>query len=103
MENIFFLVLVAVVGLLRLVMHAAEKKRNSEATKRSTAPSPNAPPSRAPVQSEEERIRKFFEALGVPTSANPPPKVQPRPVTPKPSRPKRPILPVDPFPRPRTF
>src|SRR3954463_8221151 len=103
MENIFFLVLVAMVGLLRLIMHAAEKKRNSDATKQSAAPATNAPPSRAPSQTEEERIRKFFEALGVPTSAAPPPKVQPRQISPKTPRAKRPILPVDPFPQPRTL
>src|SRR3954451_15875073 len=97
MENIFFLVLVAVVGLLRFIMQVAEKKRNAEAEKRS-----GVPPSRAPAQTEEERIRKFFEALGVPTSADPPPKVQPRQV-PKTPRAKRPILPVDPFPQPRTL
>jgi hypothetical protein len=102
MENIFFLILVGVVGLLRLVMQAAEKKRNSGAAKRSGTPGANAPLPRAPAQSEEERIRKFFEALGVPTSADPPPKVRPREVTPKTPRTKRPILPVDPFPRPRT-
>src|SRR4051794_1220030 len=103
MENIFFLVLVALVGLLRFIMQIAEKKRNAEAEKRSGTPATNAPPSRAPAQTEEERIRKFFEALGVPTTAAPPPKVQPRQVTPKKPRAKRPILPVDPFPQPRTL
>ncbi len=42
---------------------------------------PTPPPTRAPAQSEEERVRRFFEALGVPTSASPPPKVQPRQIT----------------------
>nr|MDQ3315335.1 hypothetical protein [Verrucomicrobiota bacterium] len=78
MENIFFLVLVAVVGLLRWAMQAAETKRNAEAQKRSDTPPPNAPIVRAPVQSEEERVRKFFEALGVPSTSAPPPRVQPR-------------------------
>jgi hypothetical protein len=103
MENIFFLVLVALVGLLRFIMQIAEKKRNAEAEKRSGTPATNAPPSPAPSQTEEERIRKFFEALGVPTSAAPPPKVQPRQISPKTPRAKRPILPVDPFPQPRTL
>ena len=40
MENIFFLVLVAVVGLVRWLSQVAENKRNAEAAKRSgTAPS----------------------------------------------------------------
>ncbi len=102
MENIFFLVLVAVVGLLRWAMQAAETKRNAEAQKRSDTPPPNAPIVRAPVQSEEERVRKFFEALGVPSTSAPPPRVQPRTVTSKTAAPRRrKIHPVDPFPIPR--
>lgn len=89
MENIFFLVLVAVVGLLRWLSQAAENKRNAEAEKQSGAP-----------QSEEERTRKFLEALGVPSANAPPPKVQPRQITPK-QAPNRKFLPVDPFPVPR--
>ena len=73
MEQIFFLVLVAVVGLLRWLSQAAEKKRNEEAA-RGTGQAPagreTAVP-RAPVQTEEERIRKFMEALGMPTSQAP--------------------------------
>ena len=34
--------------------------------------------------SEEERVRKFLEALGVPADAPPPPPVRPRTVTPRP-------------------
>lgn len=90
MENLFFLALVAVVGLVRWLAQAAENKRNAEAAKRAD-PAPDAPLPRAPAQSEEERIRRFMEALGVPKgAAPPPPKVQPRPV--------KTILPVDPFP-----
>src|SRR5438552_16476223 len=40
-----------------------------------------APPPipRAPAESDEERIRKFLEALGQPTTSKPPPPVMPRP------------------------
>ncbi len=90
MENLFFLALVAVVGLVRWLAQAAENKRNAEAAKR-VDPAPNAPLPRAPAQTEEERIRRFMEALGVPKgAASPPPKVTPRPA--------KTILPVDPFP-----
>ncbi len=102
MENIFFLVLVAVVGLIRWIMVAAENKKNTEAAKRAVDRQPNAPVERAPAQSEEERIRKFMEALGVPTTTAPPGKTPPREVVPKtPRPPRRQILPVDPFPAPR--
>lgn len=102
-ENVFFLVIVALVGLGRWVLAALESKRNEEAAKRARAGGPNAPVERAPAQTEEERVRRFMEALGVPTTSTPPPKTQPRRVTPKtPRAPKRKISPVDPFPIPRT-
>lgn len=102
MENIFFLVLVAVVGLLRWLSHAAENKRNAEAAKRAGTPpaQETATPTQGAPQTEEERIRKFLEALGVPATA-PPPKMQPRQITPKTSPVSRKIQPIDPFPAPR--
>src|SRR5947209_403504 len=103
MEQILFAALVLVVGLLRVIMNVAEKKRNAEAAKRA-APQPqlpNAPVQRAPADSEEERIRRFMEALGVPTNL-PPAKAPRRVVVPKPAAPpRRKIMPVDPFPAPR--
>lgn len=103
MEQIIFVVLVAIVALLRFLMQLAEKKRNQEAAKRvRSAPQVNAPVQRAPADSEEERVQKFFEALGVPAPNAPPPKAAPRRVVPKtPREPKRTIMPVDPFPVPR--
>jgi hypothetical protein len=105
MEQIFFLILLALVGLIRWIVQAAEEKRNAEAAKRAApSPQPNAPVERAPAQSEEERIRRFMEALGVPTTAAPPaPKPPRREVQPKQPRvAKRKVMPVDPFPAPRT-
>lgn len=104
MENIFFIALVVIVGLVRLISQIVEKKKNAEAERRTGLP-PTAgttPVQRAPAQSEEERIRRFMEALGVPTTSAPPPPVQPRPPTPQaaPER-KRQFMPVDPFPIPR--
>ena len=99
MENIFFLLLVAVVGLLRWLSQAAENKRNAEAEKRGATPTSAVPAPRSAPQTEEERVRKFFEALGVPTSNAPLPRVQPRQVAPKPA--DRKFMPVDPFPVPR--
>src|SRR3982751_5638924 len=103
MEQILFAALVLVVGLIRVIMNVAEKKRNAQAAK-GAAPQPqqaNAPVQRAPADSEEERIRRFMEALGVPTNT-PPPKAPRRVVTPKAAAPpRRKIMPVDPFPAPR--
>ncbi len=93
MENLFFLALVAVLGLVRWFVQAAENKKNAEAAKRAE-PSPTAPLQRAPAQTEEERVRRFMEALGVPKGEIPPPRKLPPP-------PRKRILPVDPFPAPR--
>ncbi len=105
MEQIIFLALIAVVGLLRWLAQAAEEKKNKEAAKRTAPKKPNAPVERAPAESEEERIRRFMEALGVPT-ASAPPQTPPREVKPPPPQkrpePKRKYLPVDPFPVPPT-
>ncbi len=104
MENYIFLILVAVVGLIRWISQAAENKRNAEVEKRGgtpAAPSTTPAPTRGAPQSEEERVRKFFEALGLPTTESPPPKVQPRPVAPQPTTADRKFQPVDPFPVPR--
>src|SRR6188508_3056127 len=103
MEQIFFLILVVVVGLLRWLSQAAEKKRSEEAASR-TGPAPvgreTAIP-RAPVQTEEERIRKFMEALGMPTSQAPPPQRTPeqrRQRHQQRQEQKRQLRPIDPFP-----
>jgi hypothetical protein len=103
MENIFFLIVVAAIGLIRLLTYVAEQKKNKETARRNAAAPTTDPVNPAPrgaPQSEEERVRKFFEALGVPTTAEPPPRVKPQQVRPA-SAPKRKILPVDPFPKPR--
>ena len=105
MEQIIFLALIAIVGLLRWISQMAEDRRNREAEKRTGPPAPNSPVTRAPAETEEERIRRFMEALGVPTSNAPIPKVGPKPEPPKPgpapAPPKRTSMPVDPFPVPR--
>ena len=79
------LLLIAFVALVRwLITKAKSQGQNGQ--------SPVAPPTPAqPItrggqtQSEEERIRKFLEALGQPAGSAPPPKVMPRRpvVTPK--------------------
>ena len=101
MENIFFLALLAVVGLIRWLSQVAEDRKNKEAEKRAQGPTANAPIPRAQPDTEEERIRKFMEALGVPTTSVPPPPPPQQPAPPPPQKPR--VMPVDPFPSPRSF
>lgn len=99
MENIFFLILVAIVGLIRWLVQAKENKRNAEAERRSAPPATAVPSAPKVPSTEEERVRKFFEALGVPVETAPPPKVPSRRVvTPTAAPADRKFLPVDPFP-----
>jgi hypothetical protein len=94
LENLLFILLVAVAFLFQLLTRAAKKagESSSETDRRSTPPLPAPPPvPRAAMQTDEERIRKFLEALGQPTTAIPPP-----PVVPRTDIPPRPLAPVQP-------
>ena len=84
--------------LFRWLTSAANKaaKKTDESAPRSTsAPRTTAPVPRAPAESDEDRIRKFLEALGQPAGSRPPPIVQPRTDVPP-----RPVAPVRPPPSP---
>ena len=102
-ENLLFILLIAVAALFKLLASkAAEAKKRQEDLDRRSATSPSAaePIERAPVESDEERIRRFLEALGQPTGSKPPPPVVPR--TDIPPRPLAPVQPPPgPFPMPR--
>src|SRR5204862_3375929 len=97
-ENLLFILLIAMAALLRLLATKAgeAKKRPPKSDQRSTATSQvNQPIRRASVESDQERIRKFLEALGQPTTAKPPP-----PIVPRTDVPPRPVAPVQPPPIP---
>ena len=102
-ENLLFILLIAVAALFKLLASKAgeAKKRQEDLDRRSaTSPSATEPIERAPVESDEERIRRFLEALGQPTGSRPPPPVVPR--TDIPPRPLAPVQPPPgPFPMPR--
>jgi hypothetical protein len=117
-EQLIFLVVIAVVGLLQWIARIVQERREAEAEKRgqSGAPPPpvvGAPPQRTPRNvTEEERVRKFMEALGVPTAPaptappEPPRQTAPTPPPqrqqqPRPAKPPR-TRPIDPFPLPRS-
>lgn len=83
-ENLVFILFVIVAFFFQILAKAATKS-----SKRSSQPKPQTPsspptPPRAPANSEEDRIRKFMEALGQPTSSPPPAPVAPRPTYQKP-------------------
>ena len=98
LDNLLFILLIAMAALFRLLASQAgdAKKRSQKPDQRSTAtPQPDQPIRRAPVESDEERIRKFLEALGQPATSRPPP-----PVVPRTNIPPRPLAPVRPPPIP---
>jgi len=93
-ENLLFILLIAVAFLFQLLTRAAKKagESSTETDRRSTSSLPAPPPlPRAAIETDEERIRKFLEALGQPTTAIPPP-----PVVPRTDIPPRPLAPVQP-------
>lgn len=94
-DNLLFLLLVLVAILLRTLARAASKagKRPNQTQRRSTSTPP--PVSRAPVESDAERIRKFLEALGQPQDTPPPRPVAPRPTYQKPIMMPRGRPPID--------
>ena len=102
-ENLLFILLIVMAGLFRLLATKVSeaKKRQEDSDRRSaTSPSSAEPIERAPLESDAERIRRFLEALGQPTSSPPPPPVVPR--TDIPPRPLAPVQPPPgPFPMPR--
>jgi hypothetical protein len=76
LDNWLFILLVVVAMLFRWLTSVASKaNKNSNDTDQSATPPPIP---RAPAQSDEERIRKFLEALGQPAGSSPPPPVAPR-------------------------
>jgi hypothetical protein len=93
-ENLLFILLIAMAVLFRLLASkVGEAKKREQDPDRTSTKSPSAaePIERAPVESDEERIRRFLEALGQPTGSRPPP-----PVVPRTDIPPRPLAPVKP-------
>jgi hypothetical protein len=92
LDNLLFLLLVAVAVLFQFLAKTAGKTRKDQ-TKRTSTPIPRAPTPmrRPPTESDEDRIRKLLEALGQPTTSKPPP-----PVVPRIDIPPRPLAPVQP-------
>jgi hypothetical protein len=93
-ENLLFILLIASAVLFRLLaskVGEANKRQQGPDRRSAASPSADEPIERAPVESDEERIRRFLEALGQPTGSRPPP-----PVVPRTDIPPRPLAPVKP-------
>lgn len=95
LDNLLFLLLIAVAGLFQLLSKTINKAGKSNPDERSSSPRPQTsrPIQRTPRESDADRIRKFLEALGQPSSSTPPP-----PVLPRTDIPPRPVAPVQPPP-----
>ncbi len=97
LDSLLFILLIVVAILFQLLSRVASKARpereNLEDEMRRSTSAPRTRPviSRAPTESDEERIRKFLEALGQPTTSTPP-----APVAPRTDIPPRPLAPVQP-------
>jgi len=88
LDNLLFLLFVAIAIFFQILTRAATKSRRrpGDTTRRSTSPSQRA----RPIASESEdtdadRIRKFLEALGQPTTSKPSAPVAPRPTYQRPT------------------
>jgi hypothetical protein len=106
-QNIIFIIIAAVIGISRLIAHISEESKKRSQPRSRTPQSPQTRPEdtepirRVPPKTDDERVREFLDALGQPTGAPPPPKVQPR--TEIPPRPLAPVLPpasMRPFAKP---
>ena len=95
LDNLLFLLLIAVAALFQLLSKAISKAGKSDSDETSSSPRPQTPRpiQRAPRESDADRIRKFLEALGQPPSSTPP-----RPVLPRTDIPPRRLAPVQPPP-----
>src|SRR5205807_6271059 len=88
LDNLLFLLFVAIAIFFQILTRAATKSRRrpGDTTRRSTSPSQQSRPiAHQPEETDEERIRKFLEALGQPTTSKPPPPVAQRPTYQRPT------------------
>jgi len=95
LDNLLFFLLIAVAALFQLLSKAVSKagKSNSNETSRLPGRQTPRPIQRAPRESDADRIRKFLEALGQPSSSTPP-----SPVLSRTDIPSRRLAPVQPPP-----
>jgi hypothetical protein len=90
LDNLLFLLLIAVAVLFQFLAKAAGKSGKDQTKRTPPSPTPRPIP-RASTESDEDRIRKLLEALGQSPTSKPPP-----PVAPRTDIPPRPLAPVQP-------
>ena len=99
-QNIVFVVIVAIIGIWRLIARIKDALNQSQRDNQRRTPQPNRPP--RPLareeKTDEQRVREFLEALGRPIGSAPPSKVQTRA-----NLPPRPVAPIHPPPSMRPF
>jgi len=86
-QSLLFLLFLAVALFFQLLTRMAKFTKEDSDEAEAEPPSPPRTPPPIPrhrPMSDQERIREFLEALGQPTTAKPPPQVQPRPTYQKP-------------------
>ena len=94
LDNLLFLLFIAIAIFFQILTRVASKgrKRPGDTARRSTPPSQMSRPLSGDAdETDEQRIRKFLEALGQPTTSKPP-----APVAPRTDIPPRPVAPVRP-------
>lgn len=89
-DHPIILIIVVAAALLRWLSQRSQTPKEED-PERPEVPGQPIPRS-GETQTEEERIRRFLEALGQPASSTPPRKVTPRPAAPKVVRPHLPPL-----------
>ena len=72
-DTLIFLVLAGIAVIFKWL-----SSRAADESEKPPPDSPNESIPRAPAQSEEERVRRFLEALGQPSGTQLPPRVRPR-------------------------
>jgi hypothetical protein len=83
-DHPWILLIIAAISLVRWLIQ--KSKTEEQDTETPPASPPNQPITRgSETRTEEERIRKFLEALGQPAGSSPPPKVTPRQRRPAPT------------------
>src|SRR5438270_5276838 len=88
LDNLLFLLFVALAIFFKILTRAATKSRRrpGDTTRRTTSPPQMSRPiSDDADETDEQRIRKFLEALGQPTTSKPPEPVAPRPTYQRPT------------------
>jgi hypothetical protein len=81
--NLIFLIVAAAVGVINWWMEKKKKESQSESEQRPPQTPRSTPSDASGGTDEQERLRRFLEALGVPQGQQPP-KPQPAPQVPRP-------------------